>query len=408
MKTSQYARAFIVLTCIATTTLAESGGEQLASMIRDGKASVDLRYRYEVVDEDGFDDDAEASTFRTRLTLETASLHGVSALVEMDDSRTVGPDDYNSTENGKIEYPVVADPEGTDLNQLWLRYSSDFDTTLGRQRILHGNQRFVGGVAFRQNEQTFDALRLLLNQWDNWVIDLSYVDQVNRIFGPNDGANPAELDGDNFFLRADYTLGKKHKLTGYAYLFDFDDQGGYASGKTVDNSSDTWGVEYRANLEPLSIDLAWATQTDAGNSTLDYDADYYKIEAAMVLAPVKLNAGLEVLGTDNGVGFATPLATGHKFQGWADKFLSTPGDGVEDFYIGINGKIGSVKLGAVYHDFGAEDSSDDFGSEIDLVAAWALDKYITLKAEYARFDSDDDSRFSDTDKYWLTMQAKLP
>jgi hypothetical protein len=407
MKSSLYACSFIILTCTLTTTAAETGGEQLAGMVRNGKVSMDLRYRYEVVDEDDFDDKAEASTFRTRLTLETAPLNGITALVEMDDSRTLGPDDYNSTENGKTEYPVVADPEGTDLNQLWLRYNSDFDTTLGRQRILHGNQRFIGGVAFRQNEQTFDALRAVLNQWDNWVIDLSYVDQVNRIFGPNDGANPAELDGDNFFLRADYQLGKEHRLSGFAYLFDFDDQSAFGSGKTVDNSSDTWGIEYRANLETLIIDLAWATQTDAGDSTLDYDADYYKIEAAVAVASIKLNAGLEVLGADNGVGFATPLATGHKFQGWADKFLSTPGDGIEDFYIGINGKAGSVNLGAIYHDFKAEDSSDDFGTEIDLVAAWPVDKHITLKAEYASFDSDDDSRFSDTDKFWLTLQAKL-
>ncbi len=125
------------------------------------------------------------------------------------------------------------------------------------------------------------------------------------------------------------------------------------------------------------------------------------------MAPVRLNAGLEVLGAGDGVGFATPLATGHKFQGWADKFLSTPGDGVENFYLGIKGKAGVVNLGAIYHDFKAEDSSDDFGTEIDLVAAWPLDKYITLKAEYAMFDTDDDTRFSDTDKFWLTMQVKL-
>jgi len=408
MKIGQYFSAFAVLACVSTTALAESGGEQLAGMIRDGKASVDLRYRYEVVDEDGFDDNAKASAFRTRLTLETAKLHGVSALVEMDDVRTLGADDYNSTVNGKTDYPIVADPVGTDLNQFWLRYSSSFDTTLGRQRILHGNQRFVGGVAFRQNEQTFDSLRAVLGQWNNWVIDLSYVDQVNRIFGPNDGANPAELRGDNFFLRADYQLAKKHRLTGYAYLLDFDDQSGYNSDKTVDNSSDTWGIEYQANLESLIVDLAWARQTDAGKSTLDYKADYYKIEAAAVVSRVKLNAGYEVLGAGDGVGFATPLATGHKFQGWADKFLSTPGDGIKDFYIGVNGKAGPVKLGAVYHDFRAQDSSDKFGKEIDLVAAWLLDKRITLKAEYARFVSDDDSRFSDTNKYWITLQAKLP
>ena len=66
-----------------------------------------------------------------------------------------------------------------------------------------------------------------------------------------------------------------------------------------------------------------------------------------------------------------------------------------------------MKLGAVYHDFKAEDSSDAFGTEIDLVATWPVDKQLTLQAKYASFDSDDDSRFSDTDKFWLTLQAKL-
>ena len=407
MKNAVYSCPLILLACSLNTVAAESGASQLVDMVRNGKTSLDFRYRYELVDEDGFDDDAKASTFRTRLTLETAQLHGISALVEMDDVRTVGPNDYNSTENGKTEYPVIADPEGTDLNQFWLRYSSSFDTTLGRQRILHGNQRFVGGVAFRQNEQTFDALRAVLVQWDGWVIDLSYSDQVNRIFGPDDGANPAVLDGDNFFLRADYQLAEKHRLAGFIYLLDFDEQSDFASGKTVDNSSDTWGVEYRGDFDPVVVDLAWATQTDAGDSTLDYEADYYKIEAALAMGSIKLNAGYEVLAADNGVDFATPLATGHKFQGWADKFLSTPGDGIEDFYVGIHGKAGPVKLGAVYHDFQAEDSSDDFGSEIDLVVSWPLDKYLTLMAEYASFDSSDDSRFSDTDKLWLTLRAKL-
>jgi len=33
----------------------ESGDDQLASMVSDGKAWVDFRYRYDFVDEDGFD-----------------------------------------------------------------------------------------------------------------------------------------------------------------------------------------------------------------------------------------------------------------------------------------------------------------------------------------------------------------
>ena len=79
--------------CGVTSTLAEEGwGDQLSSMVTDGKVSVDFRYRYEGVDEEGFTQDAQASTLRTRLTLASAKLNGFAALLEMDDVHTVGPD----------------------------------------------------------------------------------------------------------------------------------------------------------------------------------------------------------------------------------------------------------------------------------------------------------------------------
>ena len=191
-------------------------------------------------------------------------------------------------------------------------------------------------------------------------------------------------------------------------MLDFDEQSGFGSGKTVDNSSDTWGLEYRGQLDSISIDLDWATQSNAGDSTLDYDADYTRFELGYSGSAVNLKGGIEILGADNGVGFATPLATLHKFQGWADLFLTTPVDGIEDLYLGVSGKLGEFSLGAYYHDFQAESSSDDFGSEIDLVASWPLDKHTTLMAEFASFDSNNSNRYPDTDKFWLTLRAKLP
>jgi len=399
----------LVMLCSPTIIHAEEDwGGKLSSMVTDGKASVDFRYRFEGVDEDGFADGAQASTLRSRLTLESAPLNGFSALLEMDDVRTIGVDDYNSTVNGKTQYPIVADPVGTDLNQFWLKYGTEvFDGILGRQRILHGNQRFIGGVAWRQNEQTFDGIRAEVKLWEKLNLDLSYINRINRIFGPNDGANPAALKGDNFLFRADYPLSETQKLDGYIYLLDIDPQNGYAAGKTVDNSSNTIGLGYNGKFDSLSVDAALATQTDAGDSTLRYDANYYKVALGINLQAIKFDVGYEVLGAGDGVGFATPLATLHKFQGWADKFLSTPGDGVKDTYLGIYGKAGVVKLGAVYHDFQAEASSADFGTEIDLVATWPVNKQFSFQAKYADFDSKDSSRFTDTTKGWLTLQLKL-
>ena len=396
------------LTAVTVTADEQVSDDELNNLISGGSAALNFRYRFESVDQDGFDEDAEASLLRSRLTLTSGRYKGFSAQLEVDDVTAIGPDDYNSTENGKGEYPVIADPEGTDLNQVWVKYSFDSgDATVGRQRIVQGNQRFIGGVAWRQNEQTYDAARLLIKPTGALKVDLSYVNQVNRIFGPDDGAQPATWEGDTGLLRVDYQLAEGHSLTGFGYLIDVEEKNGFPSGRAQDNSTTTFGLEYSGKFDLLGFKASYARQSDSGDSTLSYDADYYFAEAAATFNPVTLTAGYEVLAADEGVGFKTPLATLHKFQGWADKFLVTPGDGIEDAYLGVSGKLGPVKLAAFYHDFQAESSSADFGSEIDLVASWPVNKKLTLQAKLASFESDDETRYTDTDKFWLTAQVKF-
>ena len=396
-----------LLLCAAVAAQAEEKSvDSFTKMFTEGKAAVDFRYRYENVDQEFFDRTASANTLRSRLTLSTASWHGVSGLIEGDNVWDFGSDNYNSTENGNDDRPIIADPTGTDLNQVWLKYTGEsFDTTGGRQRIVQGNQRFIGGVAWRQNEQTYDGLRGNWQPLDGLKLDASYVYNVNRIFGPDDGNNPADLEGDNFFLRADYQITEKHKVAAFGYWLDIDDDGPYSAGQTVNNSTDTYGVEYAGNFDVMTVAAAYATQSEAGDSEQDYDADYYMLELGTKLDVLNLKAGYEVLASDNDVGFRTPFATLHKFQGWADLFLNTPGDGIEDLYGSVGTQLGDFKLAAVYHDFQAEDSSEDFGTELDLVATWLFNKHLTLQAKYASFDTDSD-RYSDTDKVWFTAQFK--
>jgi len=386
----------------------EKTADNFGELVSKGTAAADFRYRYETVDEDGYSKDAKGGTLRSRITLTTASLMGFSGQLEADNVSNVGPDDYNSTENGKTQYPVIADPEGTDLNQAWLQYKNEFlASKLGRQRIVQGSERFVGGVGWRQNEQTYDGFRNIVTPLTGLSVDLSYVNKVHRIFGPDDGAFPAELKGDNYFVRADYAINDKHKVAGFGYIIDVDTQDGYPAARTNNMSNDTYGIEYSGKLfDTVSLSAAYAGQSDGGDSNLDYDADYYMAEVGVTAIGITFKGGYEVLASDNNVGFQTPYATLHKFQGWADKFLVTPADGIEDAYIDVSGKLGPVALGAVYHDFQAESGSDDWGSEVDLVATWPVLSYLTLQAKYANFDSDSDA-YTDTEKLWLTVQLKL-
>ena len=382
--------------------------EALSKAVSEGTAKVDFRYRFENVDDDAFAKDANASTLRSRLTFQSGTVGGFNGLLEFDNVTYVGSDDFNSTENGKVDRPVVADPKGTEVNQAWVKYGTEsLSGIYGRQRILHGSQRFVGGVAWRQNEQTYDGLRAQWGEASNLHLDYAYVYNINRVFGPDDSAaQPANWKGNNHLARLDWKLGDNHTLSGFIYALEIDERGAWSPNKSVNNSTDTYGVDYSGNLGPVVVKAAYATQSDAGDSDLDYDADYYMLEGAMSSAGISGKLGYEVLGADNGVGFKTPLATAHKFQGWADKFLTAPGDGIEDLYLGVTGNLGPVKLGAFYHDFSAEDSSEDFGTEWDLVGTWPISKQFSTQLKYANFSSDSD-RYSDAQKVWVTLQLKL-
>lgn len=403
--------AIVATSCLGSqSSLADTTPITFQDFISKGKASLNLRYRFEHVDQDGIAKEAKASTLRTRLTLASADLNGFSILTEFDDVTAIGDDDYNSTANGNTSYTVVADPTGTELNQAYVQYAGeDAKARLGRQRILHGSQRFIGGVGWRQNEQTYDGLRVVYKPAGSGLdIDYSYVQKVNRIFGPPDGpVQPGDLEGDNHFFTASYALNPQHKLGAFAYLLDIDEDAKYPAGRSVGNSTNTYGVSYTGKFDPFSLTLSYASQSEAGDSPLDYSADYFLVEGGTKIQKTGLKLGYEVLGSDNGVGFKTPFATLHKFQGWSDKFLVTPGDGIQDLYASVVHPIGPVKLLVAYHHFEADDSSTTFGKELDIAATWKATKNLGLQLKYANFMSDDEDRYTDTEKLWLTATLKL-
>jgi len=373
--------------------------DDLARSVAESTTSVDFRYRYEFVDSDALDKHANASTLRSRLTWTSADLGRFSYGMEAGYVAVVGPERYNSLSNDKTSYPVVADPDGFDLNQLYMRYTKEAATgTLGRQRINQGSQRFVGSVAWRQNEQTFDAVRAQFGRTVRF--DYAYVDRVNRVFGPKNGVQPRKWDGNTHLLRADYTLAEGHELSAYGYLMDFENDNGPV------NSNATFGLEYSGALGPLRLSAAVARQTEYEQNPVHYNASYLLLEGKYALEGVTATLGYEVLGSDSGdAGFRTPLATLHKFQGWADVFAVTPADGVRDAYLGVNGKLGKLDLGAVYHSFEADAGGASDGAEVDLVAAYPVHRAVNVQLKYARYDADDYA--VDVNKLWVTLQLKL-
>lgn len=375
--------------------------------IKGGEVKLQFRYRYENVDQDNSLQEADASTLKSRITYTTQPFRGWQAQVEADDVSPIGDEDYNSTSNNETTYSVVADPDGTELNQAWLSWTG-CDTVVkgGRQRILLDNERFVGNVGWRQNEQTFDGGSIVNKSLKDTTLTYSYIDNVNRVFGPDDGTQAIWLgdwESAIHLMNASYAGLPFGTLTAYGYLMDIE--------SAVAQSNETYGLRFAGKQAlgksvSLLYTLEYARQEDYEDNPIEYDADYYMVEAGLALpAAVTLNLGQEMLEGDAeslGKAFRTPLATLHKFQGWADMFLTTPSAGIQDSYVGASIVVAGVTAQAVWHDFEAEDGGASYGDELDLSLTRKFGQYLTGMLKYADYGADGFA--VDTRKLWLQLQ----
>lgn len=163
---------------------------------------------------------------------------------------------YDSGLNGKTRYPLVADPENFELNRFQLQYRGIAGTTVtaGRQRINLDDQRFVGSVGWRDNEQTFDALRIESQPAKDLKAELTYAWSVLTIWGiDGKGGRQQAIGGDNLFANLAYTT-PIGTLTGFAYLVDQDE----AAVQGFRLSNQTYGIRF-VGSRPLSakVRLNW-------------------------------------------------------------------------------------------------------------------------------------------------------
>jgi hypothetical protein len=377
--------------------------------LKGGKWWLNLRYRIEAVEQANplglpgpITKDAFASTLRTRLGYETADYKNFSGLLEFSDVAGVpgGTTNYNDTLNGKAEYPVVADPTVTVVNQVYGKYDGfwDSDIKVGRQSIVLDNSRFVGNVIWRQTEQTFDSASFVKPDLATMNLTYAYIANVNRIFGAN--STVGDVRSNNHIVNLSKDWENFGKLVGYGYYLDMP--------QLASLSSMTYGLRFNGkhNFDKFGLlyTAEYAQQSDVGDNTNDVDAGYLHAMLGGSLSGFVLKLGHEVLEGANNIGgqFQTPLATAHAFNGWADKFLSTPLGGLEDTYFSLGYNFDKTKLVAIYHDFSAERGPvGSYGTEIDLQATHKFSSGIDLGLKYADYSADNFT--TDTTKYWLWL-----
>jgi len=418
----------------ASACLSSAEAQTLGDAILNGKPVIDVRGRYEAVNDTSKSADAGIFTVRARLGYETGSWNGLSLQTDVDQIWAIGAP-YNSTRNGKTGYPIIVDPKMTALNRLQLTYAPDFSTrfVLGRQRLPISNQRFVGNVAWRQHEQTFDAMSAVNTSLPGLTLTYAWLYRINRVTGPNMPApsntvaaatgQASTFKSDSHIINAVYNGVPGLRLEAYSYLLDLSAPG-YAAlpaqtAATARLSSATFGArgDYSKAFDGVTgkISGEYAHQTDYAGNPLSFGLSYWLAEGSLTWKGVTGLIGYESLGGNGVIGFATPLATLHLFNGWADLFLTTPANGLTDLYWKTSYALPadfigsqSLNLTVIWHDFKTERLNRGIGSEWDMQAELIIDPHFSVLAKYARYNGAGIAvgGFADKSVFWLQTAYK--
>ncbi len=394
-----------------TTTPVQAEENTFFNALTGGKISFSARARYENVNQDNALKDANAFTIRSTLGYETAKFRGFSGKVEVEDVSEIGSDNFNSTTNGNTQYSVIADPNNTEVLQAYLAYNNwNTEFKYGRQEITHRGapfHRFIGNVLWRQNHQSYDGFTLTNKSFDKTELSYSYINKRNTIFGDDRNAGIIRngvVDMDSHLFRGVYKGFSAGTLEGYAYLLDFEDAPAIGT-KTLGLRwngavpiNDGFNIIYTAEF---------ARQDDYRDGTMDAQ-NYYLAEIGGKYKGWMAKLSYELQEGDGTDSFKTPLGTNHPFQGWADQFLSTPSQGLQDIYLTVVGKVFGAKVVGIYHDFETDKGSLDAGSEFNLLVVKKFMKHYKIGAAYADYNADSEfgSRV-DTEKFWVWGQVNF-
>ena len=442
----------------------------LLDSVLEGKPMTSFRLRYEDVSQDGLQPativgttpnptatqnlkDGEGITLRSLIGWQTSPFHNFSFAAQLIDVSKL-KDDFNDSTNStlingasnqpdKVAYAKIVDPDYTGVNQLYMDWTGikNNRVRLGRQAINLDNVRFVGDIGFRQVMQVFDGISLINKTIPDTEIFLGHMESVRQI------TTVLRTKGHLDMVNAKYRYSPTESITGYAYLSNFSNLGlgnawfgagtlnnGTKQNSAASQSNQVYGLRldgihpFNPNLRALYT-AEYANQTDFDGGDSRIDAHYYKVGGGVGIDNFSIRADQELLSSNGGkYAFQTPFGTNHLFQGWVDKFLATPKEGIRDSFVTATYRYEDFSFFADYHiidsddDFytvgsGAVKNGSRYGKEWDVAATWNIDKNWVTKVEYGKYTEDDNyaatantantatgnrGRIRDTDKLWLT------
>ena len=418
----------LVAAMAATVATTGASANMLEEIITNPQLDIEIRPRYEHVDVTNNDaDKANALTVRTAIGVKMGlfGVDGLNAQLQgMDVSHFGWIHDYAPERSG---YDKIADPSQSRMTQANISYTYEgFTGILGRKMVVLDNARFIGNVGWRQMPQTYDLVAAAYS-WEGLNLLGAYVTRVNKV-------NTTHLDTNSVLLHANYNFMPELDVTAYDYMISnlMDHIGIRATGKfDLSGIALKYEAEYAHQSDPTMDDdnelYGKKSSIDLHDKVKNNDSDYYHIGVYGTYEGFTAGVSYELLGAadkSNGaydsLPFSTPLATLHKFNGWADKFLNTPNEGLEDLSFKLAYNAGEYgKIVGIYHIFSSDDdvkwngkSDDDLGSEIDVAYNYKINKDLGLLLKGAWYAEGRDPAvkglgLTDTTKYWVQLDYKF-
>lgn len=315
--------------------------------------------------------------------------------------------------------PRIPDVAGADINQMFVRYElSTKKITLGRQTLEWDDSRFLSANGFWQNPQSFDALHVDYSLAETSHLQYAYITQALRIFGRDanthlnvhdinyssqNGMRPKDGSGEHRMhshaIQWQWREWNYVDLTGYGYFINNDTAANFSS-RTV---GARLGYQQKISAWNYRLSLSGARQNRPIFNN-DYDLPYWHLQTSLGRGGQEWSLDYEYLGANGGKALITPLGFTHEYQGWADRFTSTPTKGVEDISLRNTSRWHQLRLDMRYHQFFSVEDRDKYGQELDaeLGYQFAANKKIAIRMAQFWAEPDYKSSLKSVRNFYLT------
>lgn len=274
---------------------------------------------------------------------------------------------------------------------------------LGRQSIVIGDERFFGSSAFRNDQESFDALGLSA-QGPAFGIEAYGIWRVHGGDGFASGGQDQTGGANLVRLSVQTPAGW---LTAFRYDLDFEGRAAPAGADSL-----TYGLGLEGQRLVGSVWASWRLEAARQSGVMNAEpatADFARVHVSLEGGQTGVAFGQEALGAEGGA-FQTPFASKRGFQGFAGQFSTTPSQGVRDTFLEVRARFGNPwivsNVTALVRTHRFEDGRGKiaFGEEVNGSLAGSIGAQ-RLSVDYAAYEAS--SFGADTRRLWVTIARRF-